>query len=124
MSFGERFDWPDEQAEERGNSGYCRALFDQIAVLSDGTVVPCCLDHEGTLALGNLFRQELSGIIASPLARAIREGFEKGSAPPPYAAAATQSGSEAGKEMPAQKGGQGKIRSGQMLPAFYRLSAW
>ncbi len=59
VSFGERFDWPDEQAEERGNSGYCRALFDQIAVLSDGTVVPCCLDHEGTLALGNLFRQEL-----------------------------------------------------------------
>ena len=78
VSFGERFDWPDEQAEERGNSGYCRALFDQIAVLSDGTVVPCCLDHEGTLALGNLFRQELSDILASPLARAIREGFEKG----------------------------------------------
>ena len=78
VSFGERFDWPDEQAEERGNSGYCRALFDQIAVLSDGTVVPCCLDHEGTLALGNLFRQELSDILASPLARAIRGGFEKG----------------------------------------------
>ena len=46
--------------------------------------------------------------------------LKKGSAPPPYAAAAaTQSGSEAGKEMPAQKGGQGKIRSGQMLPAFF-----
>ena len=78
VSFGERFDWPDEQAEERGNSGRCRALSDQIAVLSDGTVVPCCLDHEGTLALGNLFRQELSDILASPLACAIREGFEKG----------------------------------------------
>ena len=78
VSFGERFDWPDERAEERGRTGRCRALRDQIAVLSDGTVVPCCLDHEGTLALGNLFRQELADILASPLARAMREGFERG----------------------------------------------
>ena len=78
VSLGERFDWPDEQAAERGKYGRCRALRDQIAVLSDGTVVPCCLDHEGTLALGNLFRQTLSDILASPLARAMREGFEKG----------------------------------------------
>ena len=46
--------------------------------LSDGTVVPCCLDHEGTLALGNLFRQELADMLAAPLARAMREGFERG----------------------------------------------
>ena len=78
VSFGERFDWPDERAEERGRTGRCRALRDQIAVLSDGTVVPCCLDHEGALALGNLFRQELSDILASPLACAMREGFERG----------------------------------------------
>ena len=75
---GERFDWPDERAEERGRTGRCRALRDQIAVLSDGTVVPCCLDHEGTLALGNLFRQELADMLAAPLARAMREGFERG----------------------------------------------
>ena len=54
VSFGERFDWPDAQAADRGALGRCRALSDQLAVLSDGTVVPCCLDHEGTLALGNI----------------------------------------------------------------------
>ena len=78
VSFGERFDWPDERAEERGRTGRCRALRDQIAVLSDGTVVPCCLDHEGALALGNLFRQDLADMLAAPLARAMREGFERG----------------------------------------------
>ena len=78
VSFGERFDWPDAQAADRGALGRCRALSDQLAVLSDGTVVPCCLDHEGTLALGNLLRQDLPEILSAPLARTIREGFEKG----------------------------------------------
>ena len=78
VSFGERFEWPDAAAAERGLHGRCRALRDQLAVLSDGTVVPCCLDHEGTLALGNLFRQELPEILAAPLACALREGFAKG----------------------------------------------
>ena len=78
VSFGERFDWPDAQAADRGTLGRCRALSDQLAVLSDGMVVPCCLDHEGTLALGNLLRQDLTEILSAPLARTIREGFEKG----------------------------------------------
>ena len=78
VSFGERFDWPDAQAADRGALGRCRALSDQLAVLSDGTVVPCCLDHEGTLALGNLLCQDLPEILSAPLARTIREGFEKG----------------------------------------------
>ena len=50
---------------------------DQIAVLSDGTVVPCCLDHEGDLALGNLLGQELEEILASPRARALYDGFSR-----------------------------------------------
>ena len=78
LDFGERFDWPDAQAADRGALGRCRALSDQLAVLSDGTVVPCCLDHEGTLALGNLLCQDLPEILSAPLARTIREGFEKG----------------------------------------------
>lgn len=78
VGLGERFDWPDEQGNDCGEAGRCRALNDQLAVLSDGTVVPCCLDHEGTLALGNLFTQELPEILSSPLARAIAEGFWQG----------------------------------------------
>ena len=78
LSYGERFDWPDEGAPDHGAAGRCRALSDQLAVLCDGTVVPCCLDHEGTLALGNLFTQELGDILASPRACRMREGFARG----------------------------------------------
>ncbi len=78
LSYGERFDWPDEDAADTGAAGRCRALSDQLAVLSDGTVVPCCLDSEGHLALGNLFAQELEEILTSPRACAIREGFARG----------------------------------------------
>lgn len=75
LHYAEKFDWPDLAREEESAHGTCRALRDQIAVLSDGTVVPCCLDHEGDLPLGDLFTQELPEILASPRARAMREGF-------------------------------------------------
>lgn len=72
----EKFDWPHPEAPESGAS-FCHALRRQIAVLCDGTVVPCCLDGEGRLALGNLFTQELSDILSSPRAVAIRQGFSR-----------------------------------------------
>ena len=56
---------------------FCRALREQIGVLSDGTVVPCCLDHEGDLALGNLFTQDLAEILEGPRAKAMFEGFSR-----------------------------------------------
>ncbi len=100
VSFGERFDWPDAQAADRGALGRCRALSDQLAVLSDGTVVPCCLDHEGTLALGNLLRQDLPEI--SPLLWPARsaKASRKASAPPPSAAAAATPNASADPKSP------------------------
>ncbi len=74
---GERFDWPDLEKESLRERGFCYGLRDQIGVLCDGTVVPCCLDHEGDVPLGNLFHQELDEILASPRARAIYEGFSR-----------------------------------------------
>lgn len=74
---GERFDWPDRSVEELGEGGFCYGLRDQIGVLCDGTVVPCCLDHEGDLALGNLFDSSLEEIMSTERARAIYDGFSK-----------------------------------------------
>lgn len=71
-----RFDWPELTAQERGTQ-FCYGLRDQLGVLADGTVVPCCLDHEGDIPLGNLFAQELTEILMSPRACAIREGFSR-----------------------------------------------
>jgi len=73
----EKFDWPDLNAPETGTK-FCLGLRDQVAVLCDGTVVPCCLDHEGDVPLGNLLDSELSDILESQRARALYRGFSDG----------------------------------------------
>ena len=77
LEYGEKFDWPDLQAPKGSEKLFCYGLRDQLGVLWDGTVVPCCLDHEGDLALGNLFEQEMEEILQSPRAKAIYEGFSR-----------------------------------------------
>ena len=75
LEYGDKFDWPDLTAPEGGEGVFCHGLRDQIGVLCDGTVVPCCLDHEGDIPLGNLFEQSLEEILESPRAKALYEGF-------------------------------------------------
>lgn len=70
-----RFDWPDIAREEKPGKAFCYGLRDQIAVLVDGTVVPCCLDGQGTIKLGNITEQDLDSIIGSKRAQEIYEGF-------------------------------------------------
>ena len=53
----------------------CRCMRTHCGVLVDGRVVPCCLDADGVLTLGNLFNEPLDAILTSPRATAIREGF-------------------------------------------------
>lgn len=74
LNYATRFEWPDMKSEVVSPQ-FCMGLRDQIAILSDGTVVPCCLDAEGDMALGNIFSGELDEIISSHKARAIYDGF-------------------------------------------------
>lgn len=71
-----KFDWPDGNAPDCGVQ-FCHGLRDQLGILCDGTVVPCCLDAEGAVELGNVFTQSLEEILRSPRARALYEGFSK-----------------------------------------------
>ena len=75
LEYGDKFDWPDLAAPEGSCRVFCYGLRDQIGVLCDGTVVPCCLDHEGDLSLGNLFLEDLDAILETPRAKAIYNGF-------------------------------------------------
>lgn len=78
LEFDNMFEWPDSEREEYGvDESFCYALRNQIGVLADGTVVPCCLDHDGDIAFGNLFEQPLEEILASPRARAMHDGFTR-----------------------------------------------
>ena len=69
------FTWPHAPAPDLGSHGSCRALRDHIGILVDGTVVPCCLDAEGDIPLGNIHQSSLAEILASPRADAMRQGF-------------------------------------------------
>lgn len=80
LEHGDKFDWPDLNANDQGDKLFCYGLRDQLGVLCDGTVVPCCLDHEGDIALGNLLEQDLSEILASERAKALYNGFSCGRA--------------------------------------------
>ena len=68
--------WPDLQHDVyKEEEVFCYALRNQIGVLADGTVVPCCLDHNGDMPLGNLYDNSLNEILASPRATALYHGF-------------------------------------------------
>lgn len=105
LEFDRKFEWPnfendikkgddnknideyrnkDEISEGKdkneGNAGnrevFCKALLKQIGVHADGSLVPCCLDHNGDVILGNLLHQSLEEILSSPRAQAMIEGFK------------------------------------------------
>ncbi len=76
LESAEKFDWPI-QSGQRSDTQFCHGLRRQIGVLCDGTVVPCCLDGEGLIPLGNLLTEELRDILASPRAAAMLEGFAR-----------------------------------------------
>ena len=77
LEYGDRFEWPDMEADDRGSGVFCYGLKDHFAILCDGRVVPCCLDREGGITLGNIFDTPANEILSSPRAAAMREGFQR-----------------------------------------------
>ena len=71
-----RFEWPT-LGENKLEKGTCHALETHVGILHDGRVVACCLDHQGVITLGNIQEQSLEQVLKSPLAKSLREGFEK-----------------------------------------------
>ena len=80
-----RFEWPaassSTERREGGDpgsiAGTCHALDTHVAILHDGRVVACCLDHSGQISLGQITDQSLAEILDSPTATNLREGFKK-----------------------------------------------
>ena len=70
------FTWPDINKQVIIEKGRCLALKEQIAILVDGTVVPCCLDNNGDIPLGNIFEETLEEILDKPQSIAIKKNFE------------------------------------------------
>lgn len=72
------FTWPTESRADTEENGFCHGLSNQLGILVDGTVVPCCLDSEGEIKLGNIFDSSLEEILEGNSATEIKSGFQKG----------------------------------------------
>ena len=70
------FKWPDINKKPIIKNGRCLALKEQIAILVDGTVVPCCLDNNGDIPLGNIFEETMDDILNKPKTVTIKNNFE------------------------------------------------
>ncbi|MCU6794018.1 SPASM domain-containing protein [Paenibacillus sp. WQ 127069] len=71
------FQWPDLKEDEDEGKGFCHALRNQAAILVDGTVVPCCLDGEGVINLGNINQTPFSEIVEGERANNLYNGFSR-----------------------------------------------
>ena len=80
VEYGDKFDWPTLESDDINEKIFCPGLRTAIGILADGTVVPCCLDNNGTINLGNIFEDDLEKIINSERAQNIYNGFSSRSA--------------------------------------------
>jgi radical SAM protein with 4Fe4S-binding SPASM domain len=74
--FDSRFKWPNINDPSQGELGFCHALSQQIGIHADGTVVPCCLDKEAQVPLGNVLKDNFESILNSERLQKIRNGFK------------------------------------------------
>ena len=77
LEWGDRFAWPDTHAPVQGDEVVCYGLLDHFGILCDGSVVPCCMDAEGAITLGNIFEQPVEEILSSERAQNIVRGFSE-----------------------------------------------
>lgn len=76
IHFDNYFEWPSLRSKNY-TDGYCHGLSSQMAILADGTVVPCCLDCDGNINLGNIYKNKLEEILSCEKVKNIIEGFKK-----------------------------------------------
>ncbi|OGR40675.1 MAG: hypothetical protein A2X35_09505 [Elusimicrobia bacterium GWA2_61_42] len=84
LNFGSIFDWPGGPGG-RAKKG-CLGLRHHFGILSDGRVVPCCADFDGTMALGNVKEKPLAKILSSREALALRDSIAGRTPMPPFCA--------------------------------------
>ena len=79
VHFDNYFEWPSLNNKTYGD-GTCQGLQSHIAILASGKVVPCCLDCDGIIELGDLHEKSLKEIVGSKRASEMLNGFKDGKA--------------------------------------------
>ncbi len=77
LHFDAEFSWPAVGSGNARTDGYCHGLSKQLAILVDGTVVPCCLDRNGIINLGNCLQRDIVSILESERAKTMLHHFKQ-----------------------------------------------
>jgi len=77
LHFDNYFEWPSLSNPNYGH-GTCQGLSSHIGILADGKVIPCCLDNDAVMKLGDLKSQSLKEILNDKRASDMRDGFKVG----------------------------------------------
>ena len=70
------FIWPDLNNDTYEEDGRCYALTNHIGILVDGTIIPCCLDSEGIINLGNIYKNEICEVMNSKRVKDMINNFK------------------------------------------------
>lgn len=84
LNSGPIFQWPGLGRYERKKG--CLGLRHHFAVLSNGDVVPCCIDYDGHMKLGNVAEKPLAEILDSGSARQLKDSIAGETPMPAYCA--------------------------------------
>ena len=77
LHFDNYFEWPSLKNKNYGH-GTCQGLDSHIGILANGDVIPCCLDNDAVMKLGNVKEDSLKEIVYGKRATEMREGFKVG----------------------------------------------
>ena len=79
---GEKFEWPiNTNDDNKFDKIFCYGMLDQFGILSNGDVVPCCLDSEGKIKLGNIFNESMKDILSKDEVNKFINNMKKGICP-------------------------------------------
>lgn len=70
------FIWPDMNNNYYNTKGTCKGLIDHLGILSDGTIIPCCLDSKGIINLGNIYQDDINDIYNKEIVKEMIKGFK------------------------------------------------
>lgn len=79
LHYDSYFEWPSLESSHSSHAA-CLGLKSHFGILADGRVVPCCLDSNGVIDLGDLSKERLEDVLQSKRVKAIQEGFAQGRA--------------------------------------------
>jgi len=75
FNFDDYFAWPSLSNDIVSDCGFCYGLDSHFGILANGDVIPCCLDKDAVINLGNANDKSLTEILKSKRVVDIQKGF-------------------------------------------------